>query len=88
MRRDEEIDRLQRQDVEWGAGRAEPAQPVQSLLEPGAESGVNDEEDAMVGEVELLIDETAPAEEAAIRIVDEPPGASDEPDPGYVPNLD
>jgi hypothetical protein len=57
--------------------------PVRGLIEPGNEDGLDDEP-AMVAEEDLLLDETVPAEEAAIHIVSEPPGANYDPDPGYV----
>ena len=52
-----------------GAGHAEMPRPVRSLIEPGNESGVFDDEPAMVADEDLLLDETVSAEEAAIRIV-------------------
>jgi hypothetical protein len=88
MTRDDDIDRLRRQDADVGAGRAEPPRPFRSLIEPGNEYGILDDEAAMIGEDELLLDETVPAEEAAIRVVAEPPGANFDPDPGYVEDED
>jgi hypothetical protein len=88
MTRDDDIDRLRRQDAEVGAGRAEMPRPVRSLIEPGNESGVFDDEPAMVADEDLLLDETVPAEEAAIRIVTDPPGANYDPDPGYIDDGD
>jgi hypothetical protein len=84
MSRDDDIDRLRRQDAEVGAGRADEARPVRSLIEPGNEDGLLDDEPAMVADEDLLLDETIPAEEAAIHIVADPPGANYDPDPGYV----
>jgi hypothetical protein len=88
MTRDDDIERLRRQDAEVGAGRAAPPRPVRSLIEPGAEFGEVDDEAAMIGEEELLLDETVPAEEAAIHIVTDPPGANYDDDPGYVEDED
>jgi hypothetical protein len=89
MTRHEDIDRLRRQDADVGAGRAEMPRPVRSLIEPGNEDGVLDDEPAMIADEDLLLDETVPAEEAAIRIVREPPpGANWDPDPGYIEDED
>ena len=84
MNRDEEIDRLQRQEPDWAGGRAEPPRVVQSLREPGADTDLEDQEGDLVGEMDLLIDDTVAAEEAAIHVVEEPPGLNYDADPGYV----
>ena len=88
MTRDDDIDPLRRQDADVGAGRAEMPRPVRSLIEPGNDEGVRDDEPAMVADEDLLLDETVPPEEAAIRIVTDPPGANYDPDPGYVEDED
>ncbi|HWI05591.1 MAG TPA: hypothetical protein VNT52_17425 [Acidimicrobiales bacterium] len=53
------------------------------ILEPGAEGGLGDDEADSLGEVDLGLD-TLSAEEAAMQVVDEPPGMNYDPDPGYV----
>jgi hypothetical protein len=54
------------------------------ILEPGAEGGLGDDETDSVGEVDLGLEDTLSAEEAAMQVVDEPPGMNYDPDPGYV----
>lgn len=54
------------------------------FLEPGAEAGLGDDEADSVGEAEIGLEDTLSAEEAAMRVVDEPPGLNFDPDPGYV----
>lgn len=54
------------------------------FLEPGADAGLGDDEADSIGEAELGLQDTLSAEEAAMRIVDEPPGMNYDPDPGYV----
>jgi hypothetical protein len=54
------------------------------FLEPGADAGLTDEEADAVGEVEIGLQDTLSAEEAAMQVVDEPPGMNDDPDPGYI----
>jgi hypothetical protein len=44
---------------------------------------MDDEADA-VGEIDAGFEDTLSAEEAAMRVVDEPPGMNYDPDPGYV----
>src|SRR5207249_2746652 len=62
-----EADRHRRQDVEPGAGRAEQPRPMRSTVEVRVESGISDDEAAMIVDEELFLDETQPAEEAGGR---------------------
>src|SRR5438067_822293 len=64
---DNEADRHRRQDAEPGAGRAEQPRPMRSTVEVGVESGISDDEAAMIVDEELFLDETQPAEEAGGR---------------------
>jgi hypothetical protein len=66
-------------DVEAG----DTAADVQ-FLEPGADGGLGDDEADLLGEADAGFEDTLSAEEAAMRIVDEPPGMNYDPDPGYV----
>jgi hypothetical protein len=54
------------------------------FLEPGADGGLGDDEADSVGEADAGFEDTLSAEEAAMRVVDEPPGMNYDPDPGYV----
>ncbi len=54
------------------------------FLEPGAEGGLGDDEDTLVGEADGLFEGTLSAEEAAMRVVDEPAGMNYDPGPGYL----
>ena len=54
------------------------------ILEPGAEGGLGDDEPDSVAEAGMGLEDTLSAEEAAMQIVDEPPGMNYDPDPGYV----
>lgn len=54
------------------------------ILEPGADGGLGDNEADSVGEVDMGLGDTLSAEEAAVQVVDEPPGMNYDPDPGYV----
>ena len=54
------------------------------FLEPGADSGLADDEADSVGEAEMGLQDTLSAEEAAMQVVDEPPGMNYDADPGYV----
>ena len=54
------------------------------ILEPGADGGLGDDETDSVGEVDMGLEDTLSAEEAAMQVVDEPPGMNYDPDPGYV----
>ncbi|MDQ6726517.1 MAG: hypothetical protein M3066_10190 [Actinomycetota bacterium] len=54
------------------------------FLEPGGESGLTDDEADLVGEADAGFEDTLSAEEAAMRVVDEPGGMNYDPDPGYL----
>jgi hypothetical protein len=54
------------------------------ILEPGADGGLGDDEPDSLGEVDMGLEDTLSAEEAAVRVVDEPAGLNYDPDPGYV----
>lgn len=54
------------------------------ILEPGADGGLGDDEPDSVGEFDDGLEDTLSAEEAAMQVVDEPPGMNYDPDPGYV----
>ena len=54
------------------------------FLEPGADGGLTDDEPDAVGEADVGLEDTLSAEEAAMRVVDEPPGLTYDADPGYV----
>ena len=67
-------------DVGMGAGDYADRQ----FLEPGADAGLGDDEADSVGEADGGLEDTLSAEEAAMQVVDEPPGMNYDPDPGYV----
>ena len=54
------------------------------FVEPGAEGGLDDDEGDSVGEMDAGLEDSLSAEEAAMRVVDEPLGMNYDPDPGYV----
>jgi hypothetical protein len=54
------------------------------ILEPGADGGLGDDEPDSIAEAGMGLEDTLSAEEAAMQIVDEPPGMNYDPDPGYV----
>ena len=54
------------------------------FVEPGADAGLTDDEPDSVGEADAGFEDTLSAEEAAMQVVDEPPGMNYDPDPGYV----
>ncbi len=54
------------------------------ILEPGADGGLGDDEPDSLGEVDMGLEDSLSAEEAAMQVVDEPPGMNYDPDPGYV----
>lgn len=56
-----------------------------TILDPG-DGGLGDEEPDALGEVDMGLEDAVSPEEAAMRVVDEPPGMNDDPDPGYVDN--
>jgi hypothetical protein len=59
-------------------------QPGLSLLEPGAEDGLVDDEADLVGELDFGRDDTLAPEEAAMRVDDEPGGINYDATPSYV----
>jgi hypothetical protein len=63
---------------------APEGETTRQLLEPGAESGIDDETADLVGEEDARAEDTLSAEEAAMHLVDEPGGANDDDDPGYI----
>jgi hypothetical protein len=60
------------------------AYPERQIIEPGAEGGIADAEGDVVGEIDAGFEDSLSAEEAAMRVVDEPLGMNYDPDPGYV----
>ena len=54
------------------------------FLEPGADGGLMDDEAELLREAGAGLEDTLSAEEAAMRVVDEPPGMNYDPDPGYI----
>jgi hypothetical protein len=58
------------------------------FLEPGADAGLTDDEPDSVGEADAGLEDTLSAEEAAMQVVDEPPGMNYDPDPGYVDDVE
>ena len=72
-------------DVGMGdAGTAESDYADRQFLEPGADGGLGDDEADSVGEADVGLEDSLSAEEAAMQVVDEPPGMNYDPDPGYV----
>jgi hypothetical protein len=63
---------------------AEPDAGGVRLLEPGAEDGLMDDEADAIGEVDSERFDTLSAEEAAMRIEDEPAGLTYDATPGYL----
>ena len=63
---------------------AESGYADRQFLEPGAEAGIGDLEADSVGEGDVGLEDSLSAEEAAMQVVDEPPGLNYDPDPGYV----
>jgi hypothetical protein len=78
--------RLAREEPEVGIGDVDDtdAYPERQIIEPGAEGGIADDEGDVVGEIDAGFEDTLSAEEAAVRVVDEPLGMNYDPDPGYV----
>jgi hypothetical protein len=72
--REEEPDRV-------GRGRGE-VPPV--LFEPGAETGLFDDEGDMIADVDVGFDDTLAPEEAAIHVTRHPGGITDDDSPGYL----
>ncbi|HEX2048074.1 MAG TPA: hypothetical protein VHF27_09930 [Acidimicrobiales bacterium] len=65
-------------------GMAESEYTDRQLLEPGADAALGDDEADSIGEADVGLEDTLSAEEAAVQVVDEPPGMNYDPDPGYV----
>lgn len=65
-------------------GAPPPGSEGVSLLEPGAEGGLTDAEPDAIGEVDQDREYTLPAEEAAMRIEEEPLGLNYDAGPGYL----
>ena len=78
--------RVAREEPDVGMAELQPSekQGDRQFLEPGADAGAADTEPDSVGEAGTGPEDTLSAEEAAVRIVDEPPGLNYDPDPGYV----
>ncbi len=72
--------RVAREEPEVGMA---DAYADRQFLEPGADSGIGDDEADSVGEIDAGFEDTLSAEEAAMRVVDEPPGMNYDHDPGY-----
>jgi hypothetical protein len=60
-----------------------PEDDVRQVYQPGAEY-FEDDEPAEVGEFDTLWEDTLSAEEAALRVVEEPPGVTYDDSPGYL----
>jgi hypothetical protein len=75
---EERMRREQRSDTR--GGRVVPRQ----LYEPGADEDGIDDEAAMIADEDAIVEGTLSAEEAAMRVVESPPGASLDDDPGYL----
>jgi len=73
--------RARREEPEVGMADSDVGD--RQFLEPGADDGLDDEAD-LVGESDGGWEDTLSAEEAAVRVVDEPGGMNYDPDPGYV----
>jgi hypothetical protein len=74
--------RAAREEPDFGE-RAAPAEGGISVYEPGADSGIDDEADA-IGELDTAAVSDLAPEEMAMRIDDEPAGLNYDPDPGYL----
>jgi hypothetical protein len=71
-------------DVGMVDAEADDMPADRQFLEPGAEAGLGDDEADSVAEIDAGFEDTLSAEEAAMRVVDEPPGINYDPDPGYI----
>ncbi len=79
--------RLRREEPEIGAddtGVGDDLTEDRRFLEPGGETGLTDDEGDLVGEADAGFEDTLSAEEAAMRVVEEPGGMNYDPDPGYL----
>lgn len=73
--------RLARQEPDVGMAEA---YADRQFLEPGADAGLTDTEADSIGEADTDLEDSLSAEEAAMRVVDDPPGLNYDPDPGYI----
>lgn len=76
--------RIAREEPDFAADDDTDAYADRQVLEPGADGGLDDDEAASVGELDAAFEDSLSAEEAAVRVVDEPLGMNYDPDPGYV----
>lgn len=79
--------RLRREETEDGSediGFDDDLAEDRQFLEPGGETGLTDDEGDMFGGSGAGLDEILSAEEAAMRVVEEPGGMNYDPDPGYI----
>ena len=65
-------------------GTVGDAAGARQFLEPGADDGLGDDEPDAIAEAGVRMEDTLSPEEAAMSVVDEPPGLNYDPDPGYV----
>jgi len=73
--------RLAREEPDFGSTEESTDR---QFIEPGAEGVLLDDESDLLGEFGAGLGDSLSAEEAAMRIVDEPPGMNYDPDPGYI----
>jgi hypothetical protein len=80
----ESLEMRQRREVPDRPERPDPYLS-RSLVDPvvGDAGGIDDEPD-LVAELDDSPEDTLSAEEAAVRVVDDPPGANYDDDPGYL----
>jgi hypothetical protein len=76
--------RIAREEPDFGTGDDTDAYAGRQVIEPGADGGLADDEGDIVGELDAGFEDSLSAEEAAMRVVDEPLGMNYDPDPGYV----
>jgi hypothetical protein len=67
-----------------GVDRLDDGNAGRQFLEPGADGGLGDDEPDSIAEAGVRTEDSLSAEEAAMSVVDEPPGLNYDPDPGYV----
>lgn len=75
--------RVAREEPDFGTA-ARGADAGVSLLEPGSDDGLTDNEPDAIGEVDFGGDTTPSPEESAMRIEEEPEGLNYDPSPGYL----
>lgn len=77
--------RARREEPEvWEQGLSEDIGVGVSLLEPGSDDGLTDNEPDAIGELDPDRQYSLPAEEAAMRVEDEPAGLTYDSGPGYL----